>query len=405
MTLELRVPGADDRYRVRGSLRVDFSGFGDAPTVPADAPPQPAAGLTIPLPKFLVARSGDQPQWRAPDARGGLPNPPHSTGFDNPAGASVVVIPWSSLAAAFFMALTIQAVRHGGRKKVYALLALLVIVSMVLSPLLRTVHLDRFFRAREAQAAAGPSQLQKLAQSPIFEGLMPRPAAYDDVEPPTLTELVQTEGVPLPDDGSGAYEMVPYAPPPSTPLADSGEDTDGDGLSDDYEIHVGTDPLEPDSDYDGVTDDFEVLGFSYKGQMWYSNPAHPDSNADGLADKIEWTYPNESAPVYDADGDGTPNLWDEDDDDDGVPDRVDLSPFSHSDWIDEDGYGSGQYFSVSASKNYPVYVNVQLRPQNEAHLRYAMKPLDWPYDIDGNMKDHNNSHQDLTLVPYLQILA
>jgi len=402
MTLDLRVPGADDRYRVRGNLRIDFSGFGDAPPVPADAPPQPAAGLTIPLPKFHTEQN----------ARGGLPNPPHSTGFDNrsteahgrPEGASVVVVPWSSLVAAFFLALTIQAVRHGGRKKIYALLALMVIVSMVLSPLLRSVHLDRFFRAREAQAAAGPSQLQKLAQSPIFEGLMPRPAAYDDVEPPTLTELVQTEGIPLPDDGRGAYDVVPYAPPPSMPLADSGEDTDGDGLSDDYEIHVGTDPLEPDSDFDGITDDLEVLGFSYKGQMWYSNPAHPDSNADGLADKIEWTYPSESAPAYDADGDGTPNLWDEDDDADGVPDRADLSPYSLSDWIDQDGYGSGQYFSVRASKSYPVYVNVQLRPQNEAHLRYAMKSLDWPYDIDGNMKDHNNSHQDLTLVPYLQIL-
>ena len=57
-------------------------------------------------------------------------------------------------------------------------------------------------------------------------------------------------------------------------------DSDGDGLSDDYEISIGTDPNNPDTDGDGLTDGDEVL--KYK-----TDPLNPDSDFDGLKDGAE----------------------------------------------------------------------------------------------------------------------
>ena len=57
-------------------------------------------------------------------------------------------------------------------------------------------------------------------------------------------------------------------------------DSDGDGLSDDYELKIGTNPMNPDTDGDGLTDGEEVL--TYK-----TNPLNPDSDYDLLKDGEE----------------------------------------------------------------------------------------------------------------------
>ena len=67
------------------------------------------------------------------------------------------------------------------------------------------------------------------------------------------------------------------------PVMEFGEgpiDTDGDGLSDDYERTIGTDPNNPDTDGDGLRDGEEVL--TYK-----TNPLNPDSDYDMLKDGEE----------------------------------------------------------------------------------------------------------------------
>jgi uncharacterized repeat protein (TIGR01451 family) len=61
--------------------------------------------------------------------------------------------------------------------------------------------------------------------------------------------------------------------------SDCGPDSDGDGLSDEYEDDISnTDPNDPDSDDDGLTDGVEVLGQNP------TNPNDPDSDNDGLCD-------------------------------------------------------------------------------------------------------------------------
>ncbi len=57
-------------------------------------------------------------------------------------------------------------------------------------------------------------------------------------------------------------------------------DSDGDGLSDDYELKIGTDPLNPDTDGDGLKDGEEVL-------VYKTDPLNPDSDYDMLKDGEE----------------------------------------------------------------------------------------------------------------------
>ncbi len=55
-----------------------------------------------------------------------------------------------------------------------------------------------------------------------------------------------------------------------TPLAEG--DSDGDGLSDDREVELGTDPADPDSDDDGFDDGEEVLEHGTNPLYEHSHP-------------------------------------------------------------------------------------------------------------------------------------
>jgi len=112
----------------------------------------------------------------------------------------------------------------------------------------------------------------------------------------------------------------------------SGLDTDKDGLSDELELCVRTDPQRRDMDGDGLTDADEVLACLYPkpGPAKCSNPTKPDSDSDGMRDDEEvrlGTNPN----VNDTDQDGIPDGVElangldplrRDSNNDGIPDSL-----------------------------------------------------------------------------------
>jgi len=80
---------------------------------------------------------------------------------------------------------------------------------------------------------------------------------------------------------ASAPEPAPEAPPQNaTPPPAAGQDSDGDGLSDDDEVLVtGTDANNADSDGDGLVDGVEVAN--------RMNPLDPDMDKDGVNDGQE----------------------------------------------------------------------------------------------------------------------
>ena len=73
--------------------------------------------------------------------------------------------------------------------------------------------------------------------------------------------------IPAPEDGCPVIEPEPV-------------DTDEDGLTDDEEIVLGTDPLVADTDSDGLSDGDEV-------NIHSTNPLDPDTDAGGISDGQE----------------------------------------------------------------------------------------------------------------------
>jgi hypothetical protein len=63
-------------------------------------------------------------------------------------------------------------------------------------------------------------------------------------------------------------------------MGSCGDDVDGDGLSADYEAHIGTEPEMSDSDQDGLSDGEEVQGVG-------TDPLNPDSDGDEMPDGWE----------------------------------------------------------------------------------------------------------------------
>ena len=260
-------------------------------------------------------------------------------------------------------------------------------------------------RRRAVGAVVLVSMTALLMLSPVLETL--GVVHYYDRQARALSvESVMAQALGQPEAASKSNTLSPEplvetrAPTSRCGDGTPGVDSDSDGLLDVTEYCLGTDPFQVDTDHDMIPDTLEVNGFDYNGQHWPGNPLEADCNRDGLADGLEWPEPVGTAPSIDVDGDGVPNLWDRDNDNDGVPDNLDLSPFSRSALVSD--------FSVQITGGTTTgydYVEVQLRPNNPDHLRYTTSYLDWPHDEKGQVQDLDDSPNDIQLIPLLEILA
>jgi hypothetical protein len=98
-------------------------------------------------------------------------------------------------------------------------------------------------------------------------------------------------------------------------------DTDGDGLTDDYESSIGTDPNNSDTDGDGLSDQEE-------DQNYGTDPTTSDTDGDGISDSDEVNIHGSDPTEQDTDGDG-------------VQDGSDAFPSDPNEDTDTDGDGTG----------------------------------------------------------------
>jgi hypothetical protein len=135
----------------------------------------------------------------------------------------------------------------------------------------------------------GGVTVRVIANGEIVADVVTVPESFVDVEVPTGAS-VQIEvlgGAPADStlEAAGLTFTAEEALNPVTLVfvteapAEEPVDSDGDGVSDEEEAALGTDPANPDSDGDGVQDGGEVNAGT--------NPLEPDTDGDGFTDREE----------------------------------------------------------------------------------------------------------------------
>jgi uncharacterized repeat protein (TIGR01451 family)/MYXO-CTERM domain-containing protein len=171
------------------------------------------------------------------------------------------------------------------------------------------------------------------------------------------------------------------------------DDIDGDGLSNDVEATLGTDPNNPDSDGDGLSDFIETNG----GQPIDTDgdgkidALDDDDDGDGILTKDEIADTKSSGVSDDVDGDGKLNWLDTDADGDGVDDGTEGRGDDDKDGIpnyldpvvgvdsDNDGLSDDQEKELGTDPNNPDSDGDGILDGKEA-------PGGQPIDTDGDGK-------------------
>jgi len=102
-----------------------------------------------------------------------------------------------------------------------------------------------------------------------------------------VAQLIVSDGQLESDPETNKVTVEVYVPP----------DTDGDGLTDDQETALGTDPNNTDTDGDGLSDGEEINTHD-------TDPLNTDTDGDGLTDGEEVNTHNTNPLAGDSDGDG-----------------------------------------------------------------------------------------------------
>ncbi|MFT4926180.1 MAG: Zn-dependent metalloprotease [Phenylobacterium sp.] len=148
---------------------------------------------------------------------------------------------------------------------------------------------------------------------------------------------IDSDGDGIPDYWEAYYGFDPRY------RADGGIDQDQDGLTNLQEFYLNTSPTNADSDNDGLNDNVEIA-------QPFTDPLIRDSDGDGVIDGLD-AFPTDAFEAVDTDGDGTGNNTDLDDDNDGIPDYIEiaagLNSLDASDAngdVDNDGFSNLQEY-------------------------------------------------------------
>jgi cell wall-associated NlpC family hydrolase len=192
-------------------------------------------------------------------------------------------------------------------------------------------------------------------------------AVVPELAGPEMTMPVTMPPPALDPAAMPSYDLIDAGVPP-----DQSVDTDGDGLTDAFELLAGTDPLKADTDGDGLSDGYEAM-------VSRTDPLSVDTDGDGESDPYELlagtdpgTLPgiagvvgrgafaeNVRDGIQDTDGDGLSDRYEEltgtdpfspDTDGDGLSDAWEVAIGSDPTLVDSDGDGLTDGFEHSGSQ-------------------------------------------------------
>ncbi len=386
LTIQLTLPPRGDSGKTESEIQTDFFDFAETATSAALS-----AGATATLSPI---------NWLTSH----LPTP-----------AVQQQISINVLLTLLLVAVLLIAFRYRHARQFYAVLVLFITASMLLTPLLQVQQIYAFYDRVTAETSSATTETtaqpyqqpewdpQQNPLEPVISDQYSVNSSQLSVmsEPSVITQLpnyaitqspaLQTTTTTIDTDNDGVDDDTETSIGTDPIIAD----TDSDGLTDGEEYYtIGIDPTVADHDGDGISDLDEVTGFQYNGKTWYLNAGEADSNKDSLIDSIECPVRSLLADSYDGtavcpdtDNDGTPDAFDSDNDNDGIHDDVDLSPFSVSGTFNR--YNPFELSVDNLATDRPVFVTVQMRPINEKHLTYFGNVLDWPMGDDaGQIQRH-----------------
>ena len=156
-------------------------------------------------------------------------------------------------------------------------------------------------------------------------------------------------------------------------------DSDSDGLHDDLELKIGTDPFNRDTDGDGISDGIEYYKTNYDPTNYESicQSAWNDEDYDGL-NKCEETLLNTSELAYDTDKDGIP---------DGLEIRYGTNPNKNDRNDDNDFDGVNNYNEVAMHRN--------PNSPNKVNLANDKKAFSFKIDSYTNRRNINCYHIEI----------
>ena len=159
-------------------------------------------------------------------------------------------------------------------------------------------------------------------------------------------------------DGDGA--VGPGETDPADP-SDDGQtdpDIDGDGIPNDVETEIGTDPFNADSDGDTIPDGVEV-GDDLENPLDSDNDGvidalDEDSDDDSIPDAVEAGDDDPVTDPVDSDGDGLPDYLDWDSDADGLTDSEEANVYGTDPTnADTDGGGADDWLETQVHSSNP----------------------------------------------------
>ena len=171
-------------------------------------------------------------------------------------------------------------------------------------------------------------------------------------------------------------------------------DSDNDGLSDKVEKIINTNINSKDTDNDGLSDLFEAEN--------NLDPLKEDTNDDGLSDLYELTKGDSNIEINadlvkrDTDNDSIYNVFDNDNDNDGVNDALDISPFKYIKDSDK------QNMTITTSGN-ETFITIQIQPSDVDKLYESNKIMSWPKDNYGSVRNYDSSDGGVSIVPMLEV--